>query len=52
VRFNAAYEDGKLTNSGTYLPLYNDQFYANAQGQVTFRDGTLVYVNGATARCR
>src|SRR5262249_35315015 len=28
----------------SYAQLYNDQFHANAQGQVTFADGTVVYV--------
>jgi outer membrane receptor protein involved in Fe transport len=45
MRLSAGYEQGNLTNSGAYAPLYNDQFYANTQGQVTYSDGTLVYIN-------
>src|SRR5204863_4965170 len=30
-----------------YDQLYNDQFYANAGGQITYKDGALVTVNGS-----
>lgn len=45
LRLSAGWQDGRLTNSGAYPVLYNDQFYANKSGQVTYADGTLVYVN-------
>jgi outer membrane receptor protein involved in Fe transport len=45
IRLSAAIEDGHISNNAAYSPLYNDQFYANAQGQVTYKDGALVYVN-------
>lgn len=46
VRFSAAYTDGEIGSTRTYEQLYNDQFYANAAGQVTYRNGTVVFVNG------
>lgn len=45
LRLSAATISGKIGNTRTYDTLYNDQFYANSQGQVTYRDGTVVYVN-------
>ncbi|WP_414661345.1 TonB-dependent receptor plug domain-containing protein [Horticoccus sp. 23ND18S-11] len=47
LRFSAAHNDGEIGSTRTYDQLYNDQFYANAAGQVTYRNGTVVYVNGA-----
>jgi outer membrane receptor protein involved in Fe transport len=44
MRLSAALTDGKLGTTHTYDQLYNDQFYQNSQGQVTFQDGTVVYV--------
>jgi outer membrane receptor protein involved in Fe transport len=49
IRFGATTQDGKVGTAKAYDQVYNDQFYANAAGQVTYRDGTLVYVNGGTA---
>ncbi len=46
LRFGLAANDGKINTSRAYEQYYNDQFYANAQGQVTYRDGTPVFVNG------
>lgn len=45
LRLSAAAIRGKIGNSVTYRALYNDQFYANAAGEVTYRDSTVVYVN-------
>lgn len=45
LRVSAATISGKIGNTRTYGALYNDQFYANAAGQVTYRDGSVVYVN-------
>jgi len=45
IRLSGAIQDGRISNNAAYSPLYNDQFHANAQGQVTYQDGTLVYVN-------
>jgi outer membrane receptor protein involved in Fe transport len=47
LRFGAATNDGEIQSSRAYTQLYNDQFYANATGQVTYKNGTVVYVNGA-----
>lgn len=49
LRFGVSAQDGKIGTAKAYEQLYNDQFYANSAGQVTYRDGTLVYVNGGTA---
>jgi len=50
MRFSAAHNDGEIGSTRAYEQLYNDQFYANAAGQVTYRNGTAVFVNGgATA---
>jgi outer membrane receptor protein involved in Fe transport len=47
LRFSAAHTDGEIGSTRVYEQLYNDQFYANAAGQVTYRNGTVVTVNGA-----
>jgi hypothetical protein len=44
IRLSAALTDGKLGTTRSYEQLYNDQFYQNSQGQVTYKDGTVVYV--------
>ncbi len=44
MRLSAAFVQGTIGNNTTYQPLYNDQFYANAAGQVTYANGTVVYV--------
>ncbi|MSU48422.1 MAG: hypothetical protein EXS37_04900 [Opitutus sp.] len=44
MRLSAAQVRGTIGNTTSYAMLYNDQFYANAQGQVTYRDNTPVYV--------
>jgi hypothetical protein len=44
MRFSAAYTDGTVGNTKTYQQLYNDQFHANAAGQVTYADRSPVYV--------
>jgi outer membrane receptor protein involved in Fe transport len=49
MRFSAAAQDGKIGDAKSYEQKYNDQFYANAARQVTYRNGALVYVNGAAA---
>lgn len=49
LRFSAAHNDGEIGSTRTYEQLYNDQFYANTAGQVTYRNGTVVFVNGAAA---
>jgi outer membrane receptor protein involved in Fe transport len=45
MRMSASWVDGTVGNTTRYAPLYNDQFHANSLGQVTYADGTLVYVN-------
>lgn len=49
LRFSAALNDGEIGTSKSYEQRYNDQFHANAQGQVTYRNGAVVYVNGNAA---
>jgi hypothetical protein len=49
IRFSASTQDGKIGTAKAYDQVYNDQFYANSTGQVTYKDGTLVYVNGGPA---
>lgn len=44
LRLSAAQTDGTIGTSKTYGQLYNDQFYANATGQVTYQNGSPVYV--------
>lgn len=44
-RASAAYINGTIGNSTSYAQLYNDQFYQDAGGNVTYRDGTIVTVN-------
>lgn len=48
IRFAAAVQDGHISNNASYQPYYNDQFYTNAAGQVTYQNGTVVYVNGTS----
>lgn len=48
LRLSGAWTAGQVGTSKSYQQMYNDQFHANSQGQVTYRDGTPVYVN-ATA---
>jgi outer membrane receptor protein involved in Fe transport len=50
MRLSAAEVNGTVGTSKSYLQLYNDQFYANSAGQVTYRNGTVVYVNPAFNR--
>ena len=49
MRFSGAFTDGTINSNRSFPQLYNDQFYANAAGQVTYRDGTVVFVNPAGA---
>ena len=49
MRFSGAVTDGTIDSNRSFPQLYNDQFYANGAGQVTYRDGTVVYVNNTTA---
>ena len=49
VRLGAAMIDGTVGTTTAYNQLYNDSFYENASGGVTYQDGTPVYVNGTTA---
>jgi outer membrane receptor protein involved in Fe transport len=44
MRFSAAFVKGTIGNDTSYPALYNDQFYANSAGQVTYANGTVVYV--------
>jgi outer membrane receptor protein involved in Fe transport len=44
MRLSAGFVRGTIGTDTSYDTLYNDQFYANAQGQVTYADGTVVHV--------
>jgi outer membrane receptor protein involved in Fe transport len=44
MRFSASETLGTIGTSKSYGQLYNDQFYANSAGQVTYKNGTPVYV--------
>jgi outer membrane receptor protein involved in Fe transport len=44
MRFAAATIAATIGTDRSYAQVYNDQFYANNQRQVTYRDGTVVYV--------
>jgi outer membrane receptor protein involved in Fe transport len=45
MRLSASTPAGKIETNVAYPQLYNDQFHENAAGQVTYADGTIVYVN-------
>ena len=44
-RLSASHFDSVIETNKSYAQLYNDQFHANTQGQVTYRDGTPVFVS-------
>ena len=45
MRFSATKLDGQISSTVKYDQLYNDQFYLNSAGTVTYKDGTEVMVN-------
>ena len=47
LRFSASENMGKVATTAIYDQLYNDQFYQNNAGQVTYKDGSIVYVPSA-----
>jgi hypothetical protein len=47
LRFSASATGGTIATTATYDQLYNDQFYQNTSGQVTYKNGTVVYVPSA-----
>ena len=50
LRFSGAINSGTIATTATYDQLYNDQFYQNPAGNVTYKDGTLVFVPAAPGR--
>jgi len=44
MRLSAADVGGTVETSTSFNQVYNDQFHENSSGQVTYADGTLVYV--------
>jgi len=44
LRFAAATVDAKIGSNSVFPQYYNDQFNENAAGQVTYADGSVVYV--------
>jgi len=52
VRVSAATISGEIGSTRLYRQVYNDQFHANAAGQVTYRDGAPVYVNPTFSSAR
>ena len=49
MRLSAAKTDGTVNSTRSFPQLYNDQFYANSAGQVTYKNGEIVFVNPAGA---
>jgi len=47
LRFSASVTGGKVATTATYAQLYNDQFYQNGAGEVTYKNGSVVYVPAA-----
>jgi outer membrane receptor protein involved in Fe transport len=47
IRAGASVFQAEIGNSKSYTQVYNDQFYTNAQGQVTYKNGQVVYVPAA-----
>jgi outer membrane receptor protein involved in Fe transport len=45
MRLSAGTFNSVVETDKSYDQLYNDQFHANAAGQVTYRDGTVVFVS-------
>jgi len=45
IRLGAAYTSSTVENTDSYGQLYNDQFFENSSGVVTYSNGTPVYVN-------
>ncbi|WP_414662062.1 TonB-dependent receptor [Horticoccus sp. 23ND18S-11] len=50
VRLSASHFNSVIATDKSYRQYYNDQFHANAQGQVTYRDGTPVYVSSTATQ--
>ncbi|HVX29241.1 MAG TPA: TonB-dependent receptor, partial [Nitrolancea sp.] len=48
MRFGAATIDGTIESTKAYKQVYNDQFYADASGTVTYADGTPVWVKSTS----
>ena len=44
MRLSAAYVKGTIGSNTSFATVYNDQFFANSLGQVTYANGTAVYV--------
>lgn len=44
LRLSASFNEGTIHSLVQYGQLYDDDFYTNSQGQVTFADGTVVWV--------
>ncbi|HUR56103.1 MAG TPA: TonB-dependent receptor [Opitutaceae bacterium] len=47
MRLSAAFGSGETATGKSYPQVYNDQFYANSSGQVTYRNGQVVLVPAA-----
>jgi outer membrane receptor protein involved in Fe transport len=47
VRVSANAVEAEIANTKSYQQVYNDQFHANSQGQVTYRNGQVVFVPAA-----
>ncbi len=50
VRLSASNFNSVIQTDKSYEQLYNDQFHANGQGQVTYRDGSPVYVSSSATQ--
>jgi outer membrane receptor protein involved in Fe transport len=47
MRMKIVHMDGEISSDVVYQQNYNDQFYLNSAGTVTYQDGTPLMVNGA-----
>lgn len=50
LRLSASHFNSVIETDKSYAQLYNDQFYADTQGQVTYRDRTPVYVSSTATQ--
>ncbi len=50
MRVSAGWQFATNRSNNSFPQLYNDQFYATPLGQVTYKDGTVVYVNSTATR--
>lgn len=52
MRLAGAWINGKIAKTTTYAQVWNDGFYTNSAGQVTYSNGTPVYVDSTAASAK